>query len=220
MRTQGVILAAGRGTRLQERYGALSKPLVPVDGIPMVVRSIRMLYFMGIYDVCIVCNQSNLNGIQVETNHMRTGYISYTVQYNSVYSRNPAVQEIPALADWYTVVHCDLYLHKFNPNLMYKLGCDYPHDTLLIGHADNVSEYGCLMDSGSFVEKPETCDSGNVMLGMYHISRHRLLELKNSGQLDSEYFNSSNMEFFTYYDRWVDMGTPQRVLEAETLLRE
>jgi len=43
MSLQAVILAGGKGTRLRERLHGRPKPLVDVDGIPLLERQLRLL---------------------------------------------------------------------------------------------------------------------------------------------------------------------------------
>jgi histidinol-phosphate phosphatase family protein len=53
---QALILAGGKGTRLRERLGDLPKPLVDVDGHPLLQRQIEALRDQGIDDVVILVN--------------------------------------------------------------------------------------------------------------------------------------------------------------------
>ncbi len=55
-----VIIAAGQGSRIQSECG-LEKPLVPIDGVPMVERLIRVLLSVGADAVHIVTNPA-MNG--------------------------------------------------------------------------------------------------------------------------------------------------------------
>ncbi|MBR1092278.1 HAD-IIIA family hydrolase [Bradyrhizobium manausense] len=51
---QAVILAGGKGTRLQSRLGGLPKPLVDVDGTPLLQRQIECLRTQQITDVVVL----------------------------------------------------------------------------------------------------------------------------------------------------------------------
>ena len=53
---QAVILAGGKGTRLAERLGGRPKPLIDVDGVPLLERQILFLKRRGIEDVVILVN--------------------------------------------------------------------------------------------------------------------------------------------------------------------
>jgi histidinol-phosphate phosphatase family protein len=53
---QALILAGGKGTRLRERLGDLPKPLVDVDGVPLLQRQLVALREQGIEDVVVLVN--------------------------------------------------------------------------------------------------------------------------------------------------------------------
>ena len=53
---QAVILAGGKGTRLQERLQGLPKPLISVLGIPLLERQILSLKEYGFNDINILVN--------------------------------------------------------------------------------------------------------------------------------------------------------------------
>jgi dTDP-glucose pyrophosphorylase len=224
MRIQGVILAGGEGARLKNRYGSLSKPLVPVNGSPMIEHAIKALSFMGINNICIVCNKNNLLGIAevADTTGCR---ITYALQKDQL-GISSALSVIPHTADWYTIMHCDLYLHdlKHTRTPLY-FGLWSSNNNLLTGYASDVSDYGELQHDGTFVEKPPSNYSGKVMLGLYHINNDALFDLCHNVAVcsrtlksESEYFNSTNITFQEYENSWIDMGTPERILEAENLM--
>ncbi|UPJ41130.1 HAD-IIIA family hydrolase [Bradyrhizobium sp. 40] len=56
--TQAVILAGGKGTRLAERLNGRPKPLVDVDGIPLLERQLRALAAHGVDDVFVLVNHA------------------------------------------------------------------------------------------------------------------------------------------------------------------
>jgi len=51
---KAAILAGGEGTRLRPLTGKILKPLIPVNGIPMIERAVRILENSGIDEVAIV----------------------------------------------------------------------------------------------------------------------------------------------------------------------
>lgn len=55
---QAVILAGGKGTRLQERLNGKPKPLVDIDGTPLLGRQLETLHRSGISDVVILVNHA------------------------------------------------------------------------------------------------------------------------------------------------------------------
>jgi histidinol-phosphate phosphatase family protein len=53
---QAIILAGGKGTRLRERLNGLPKPLVNINGVPLLERQILLLKKYGFTDVIILVN--------------------------------------------------------------------------------------------------------------------------------------------------------------------
>lgn len=56
--TQAVILAGGKGTRLASRLGGKPKPLVDVDGVPLLRRQIEALITHGIDSIVLLVNHA------------------------------------------------------------------------------------------------------------------------------------------------------------------
>lgn len=50
---KAVIIAGGRGTRISELYPDIPKPMIPVDGIPVLQREIECLRKQNILDIII-----------------------------------------------------------------------------------------------------------------------------------------------------------------------
>ena len=46
-----VIMAGGRGTRIAELFPDIPKPLIPVDGMPILEREVRSLAAQGFKDI-------------------------------------------------------------------------------------------------------------------------------------------------------------------------
>ena len=55
---QAVILAGGRGTRLQARLNGRPKPLVDIDGVPLLRRQVEALHAHGVDDVVLLVNHA------------------------------------------------------------------------------------------------------------------------------------------------------------------
>jgi histidinol-phosphate phosphatase family protein len=53
---QAVILAGGKGTRLSERLKGLPKPLVDIDGVPLLERQITLLRDQGFGEILVLVN--------------------------------------------------------------------------------------------------------------------------------------------------------------------
>lgn len=80
---KGVILAAGKGTRLYPATLAMSKPLLPVYDRPMVYYPMAMLIDLGIRDILIISSEEDIDSYRrLFGDGSRLGiHIEYAVQY-------------------------------------------------------------------------------------------------------------------------------------------
>ena len=80
---KGVILAAGRGTRLYPATIAVGKPLLPIFDKPMIYYSLAMLMQAGIQEICIVTNEHDLPLFQelLADGHELGIHLSYRIQF-------------------------------------------------------------------------------------------------------------------------------------------
>ena len=128
---RGIILAAGKGSRLNGTIGDKPKCLLRVGGKTLVERQIDALKAVGITDIVVVV------GCQAE--HVRRScgaritYIenSRFAQTNSLYSLWLAR---PLLYDGFVVMNCDVLFH---PQMLSDLVTSRHEDALLIAYQDD-----------------------------------------------------------------------------------
>src|SRR3954466_12268466 len=131
---RGVILAAGKGARLNGTIGDKPKCLLRVGDQTLVEREIAALRAVGIRDIVVVV------GCQAEmvrrTCGHRVTYIenSRFAQTNSLYSLWLAR---PLLADGFVVMNCDVLFH---PQMLSDLVTSRHEDALLIDYQDDDAE--------------------------------------------------------------------------------
>jgi choline kinase len=133
---RGVVLAAGRGARLNGTAGDLPKCLARVGGTTLVERQINALRASGIDDVVVVvgCEAERVRrccgrGVQFVEN-------TRFAQTNSLYSLWLAR---PLLLDGFVVMNCDVLLH---PQLLYDLLTARHEDALLVAYQDGDAPLG------------------------------------------------------------------------------
>ena len=59
MKIKGIIMAGGRGTRLQPLTQIINKHLISVYNKPMIYYSLSVLIYSGIKEILIICNEGD-----------------------------------------------------------------------------------------------------------------------------------------------------------------
>jgi len=132
---RGVILAAGRGARLNGGNGDMPKCLVTVGGETLLARNVRLLREAGIDDVVIVV------GCAAET--VRRSLSDVTFVENSQFAHTNSLYSLwltrSLIADGFIVMNCDVLLH---PQLLVDLLSARHEDALLVAYKDDDTAYG------------------------------------------------------------------------------
>jgi choline kinase len=132
---KGIILAAGRGARLNGGNNDMPKCLVTLGGETLLSRNVRLLRSAGIQDVVVVV------GCAAETVRRTCQGVEFVenarfAQTNSLYSLWLAR---PMLSDGFVVMNCDVLLH---PQLLTDLLTARHEDALLVAYRDGDTTYG------------------------------------------------------------------------------
>jgi len=105
---QLVILAGGKGTRLKDRLGDLPKPMIPVDGKPLLEHQVELAKRYGFSDIIIfICYRPDL--IQ---QHLRDGSrcgvrISYVIEKEPLGTAGAVLAGYDALSEDFLVMYGD-----------------------------------------------------------------------------------------------------------------
>jgi choline kinase len=131
---RGIILAAGKGSRLNGTIGDKPKCLLRVGGKTLVERQIEALTSVGITDIVVVvgCQADSVR----RTCGARITYVENArfAQTNSLYSLWLAR---PLLYDGFVVMNCDVLFH---PRMLADLITARHEDALLIAYQDEDAE--------------------------------------------------------------------------------
>ena len=132
---RGIILAAGRGSRLNGGNGDMPKCLVTVGGETLLSRNVRILRAAGIDDVTVVvgCASDTVRRTMPDLSFVENTIFAET---NSLYSLWLSRQH---LTDGFIVMNCDVLLH---PQLVVDLLTATYEDALLLAYRDPDTEYG------------------------------------------------------------------------------
>ena len=187
---RGVILAAGRGARLNGSSGDMPKCLVTLGGETMLGRNIRLLRDAGVDEVVVVI------GCAAET--VRRACSGVTFVENARYAQTNSLYSLwlarPFLGDGFLVMNCDVLAH---PQLLVDLLTAKYADALLVGYRDNDTSYsdeemkvrvrcGRVVDIAKEMT-PDDADGENVGIVKFSASGARTLialmdELMADGQ--------------------------------------
>src|SRR3954468_17288018 len=132
---RGIILAAGRGSRLNGGNGDMPKCLVTVGGETLLSRNVRILRAAGVADVTIVV------GCAAET--VRRTMPDLTFVENKIFAETNSLYSLwlsrEQLTDGFIVMNCDVLVH---PQLVADLLTSKYEDALLLSYRDEDTEYG------------------------------------------------------------------------------
>jgi L-glutamine-phosphate cytidylyltransferase len=155
---KGIILAAGRGARLNGAQHDRPKCLTPLGGETLLSRNIRLLQEAGICEVTVVV------GCAADAVRRTCGEVTFVenarfAQTNSLYSLWLAS---PLLQDGFVVMNCDVLLH---PQLLTDLLTARHEDALLVDYRDPATTYGdeemkVRIHCGRVVDISKTMDTG------------------------------------------------------------
>jgi choline kinase len=132
---KGIILAAGRGARLNGGNNEMPKCLVTLGGETLLSRNVRLLRNAGIDEVVVVI------GCAADTVRRTCSGVTFVenarfAQTNSLYSLWLAR---PLLTEGFVVMNCDVLVH---PQLVGDLLSARHEDALLLAYRDEDTEYG------------------------------------------------------------------------------
>lgn len=131
----GVILAAGRGARLNGGRSDMPKCLVTVGGTTLLSRNIALLRGAGIEHVVVVvgCAADTVRRTCTDVTFVENARFADT---NSLYSLWLAR---PLLTDGFVVMNCDVLVH---PQMLTDLVTARYEDALLLAHREPWTHYG------------------------------------------------------------------------------
>jgi choline kinase len=132
---KGVILAAGRGARLNGGKGDMPKCLVTLGGETMLSRNIRLLRSAGIEEIVVVV------GCAADT--VRRTCHGVTFVENDIFAQTNSMYSLwlsrTLLGDGFVVMNCDVLVH---PQLVLDLVGARHEDALLLAYRDQATTYG------------------------------------------------------------------------------
>jgi mannose-1-phosphate guanylyltransferase len=225
---QAVVLAGGQGTRIRPLTHQVPKPVIPLCGRPFLLFMLDWLERYGVSEVILCC------GFGAQRVERTLGRRYSGLELNYLYEPAPLGTAGPVrlaadhdlLADQFLTLNgdilCDIDLSELYSWHTTHSGCA----TLTLVEVDDASSYGSVElnpDSSvtRFTEKgtdqPDAATAINA--GVYLLERQiaEMIEPGRAVSFESEVFPSligHGLYGFETKGYWIDIGTPQRYLEA------
>ncbi|WP_435362211.1 bifunctional sugar-1-phosphate nucleotidylyltransferase/acetyltransferase [Haloarchaeobius sp. DFWS5] len=225
---QAVILAAGEGTRIRPLSRTVPKPMLPTADGPLVERTVKTAIAAGADEILLVIGYE----AQAVRDHFGDDYegtpIKYAVQEEQLGTAHAVEQAAEYIDGPFAVLNGD---NCFDEESITELFDRSP--SILAYRADNPSAYGVLSTTDGtvdgIVEKPDDPPGNLVNAGAYvfpeeardwlSVPESERGEHEITDVLDRviEEFSVTPVEV----DRWLDVGRPWELLEAnETYIAE
>ena len=240
MKTKGIILAGGSGTRLLPMTSAMSKHLLPIYDKPMIFYPLSTLMLAGIRDILLISTPEDIGRFETLLGNGEKWGI--TIEY--------AVQEAPkGIAEAFIIAEdfigkdrCALIL---GDNLLFgnelqsilKESIKSLNGATVFGYpVKDPKRYGVVEfdDQGKVIsieEKPLEPKSNYAVIGLYLYDNSVLEIAKNikpsqRGELEITSINQAYMQesklYLEVFGRgmtWLDTGTPESLIEASEFVK-
>lgn len=243
MHTLGIILAAGRSSRLYPATLVTTKQVLPIYDKPLIYYPLSTLMLAGIRDFLIICNPKE-KPIFEELFYDSENTLGIVIHF--------AVQEYPAgIADAFNIVNEELlnYYHRYalilGDNIFYGAGMsellfeahdvdDHAYCFLTKVHDPErfgVAEIDNIGEVQSIEEKPSEPKSNLAVTGLYFftpdvLERIRKLQPSARGELEitdllRTYMHDKKLVGIKLWRGvvWFDTGTPDSMIEASNFVR-
>lgn len=240
---QVIILAAGKGTRLGKMTETTPKPLIPVNGIPVLIQNIKSLYLAGARKTIIVVGYKHHDITETLGSHYKEMKIDYVFNErfnstNNIYSLWKCNKQL--ITDDSIILDGDVL---FNPTLISNI--IHSEINNLIG----VSQMSSFMNGTSITVgknglmsiSKKTFRSTNQdqfkTINIYKFSKNfsksiyvpklekRINENKTSGYYEDILSSHIINKYFKLYrvtsnEKWVEIDTPADLMIASVIFNE
>ncbi len=235
---KGLILAAGRGTRMRPLTHTAAKHLIPLAGKPMLFHVIENLVEAGVVEIAIVVGE---NGPQIEAEVGDGSALGAKIDYVEQRYPQGLAHAVKVAEDYvgqqpFVVYLGDNILGQGISPFVELFEAERPDALVLLKEVDDPSRFGVaeLDDQGQIVrlvEKPEAPRSNRAVVGVYLFdscvfeainriepSARGELEITDALQEMVAQGRAVRGEILTGW--WRDAGVPADVLEANQLMVE
>ncbi len=230
---QAIILAAGRGTRLQPLTDTTPKAMLLINGKPMLQLILEQIKTAGVTEVVIIVNYLKDHIINYFGNGSKMGLkITYVEQPELKGSADAIARAEPHITDKrFLVIACD---SLFETHLLKRLLKHTSPGVFTCTEVEDGRRYGILVTEGKrvikIIEKPEQPPTNLANLSVYILPHEIFKACKEVKQgIRGEYWLPDAIQMlieqgivFEYEicSHILDIGTPEQLAEAQILAKK
>jgi D-glycero-alpha-D-manno-heptose 1-phosphate guanylyltransferase len=220
-----IILAGGKGTRLQSVISDVPKPMAPINGIPLLERMIQHLYEQGVQHFILSVGYKKEVIIDYFTSKERPYFISFSEE-DTPLGTGGAIQKAlnKATSEFVLVLNGDTFFDIDIQNFVKKALAQHSECTLALHSTANNKRYGSVQIQNnqilSFQEK--SSESTNLINGgIYFIHKQTFLNRNLPEQFSFEqdylekYVGEHTFTGFEENGYFIDIGIPEDYKKAQ-----
>ena len=232
--TKGVILAAGKGSRLLPITTYINKHLLPVNDKPMIFYPLSILMLAGIKDILIIVNPGDIKSyVSLLGNGKKLGInIEYKTQLkpNGIAEALNISRSFVKKDNFFLILGDNFFYGQYLQKFLKDAQINKNKATLFAYPVQNTKEYGIVTLKGNkikkIIEKPKKTKSNLAVTGLYYYPNEVMkiydkLKPSKRGELEITDINNilikKNKVKLSIFGRgfaWLDMGTFENILET------
>jgi mannose-1-phosphate guanylyltransferase len=224
---QALVLAGGEGTRLRPLTLTLPKPVIPLAGRPFLTFMLDWLRAHGVDDVLLSCGYRSEDVERVLGDSYRGMQLRYVIEESPLGTAGPLrlAADSGVLADRVLVLNGDTLTDLSLTDEIAQHDATGAAATLALVAVEDTSSYGVVptAEDGAveaFLEKrPGPAPTNRINAGAYVLDRE-VIDMIPAGRavsIEREVFPElvgNGLYGFLSDGYWIDIGTPERYLEA------
>ncbi|MEK6968623.1 MAG: sugar phosphate nucleotidyltransferase [Nanoarchaeota archaeon] len=222
---KALILAGGKGTRLAPITQEIPKPLIPLQGKPLLEHTFDLLKKFGITDVIISIGYKKEKIKEQVGNGKAFGInVTYVEEDEALGTAGPVKLAAPYLTEPFIVANAD-ELKNIDIKDMFRFHkANNSTATLALTTVEDPSKYGAVVLRGNqiteFVEKPKGESPSNLINAGFYILEPEILKYIPSGHamFETDVFpklaKEGKLFGYSFGGQWFDTGTLERYEKA------
>ena len=235
---KGLILCAGKGSRLEPLTYSITKTLIPIGNKPMVQRAVETLIDAGIKEIGLVVREGAETIQKLLGDGSKWGVkLTYIYQEQALGTGHAVQTALSFIEDHPVLVYLgdNIIGNGLGDLISYAYSADCPDALVATKRVDNPQDYGVVEVQDDrvvhIVEKPKMPRSNLALTGifLFHasvISYFENIPLSPRGEyeltsvFDKIFETGGIVKAHPLDSWWIDAGNPLRLLEANRLMMD